>query len=227
MLRLQAQLRHCVMGHEATTEKLESVRSKLAAAEAHNVSQSYDLDKAWEERDAALARVAELEARVKAFESVFNWRNSGGEREDAANAEVVKWAKACEDLGAKLAAAEAARAADVEYDQDIREVIAERDVALAKLAAAEARAIPTDGLPSAFYAMRTNLTAERDAALARVKELELYIEADWDAGSKRKLRARVAELEGALREVLKGLSSVHNKEDLAAVAHASRVLGNE
>ncbi len=34
VLRLQAQLRHCVMGHEATTEKLESVRAKLAAAEA-------------------------------------------------------------------------------------------------------------------------------------------------------------------------------------------------
>ncbi len=36
VLRLQAQLRHCVMDHEATTEKLESVRSKLAAAEAAN-----------------------------------------------------------------------------------------------------------------------------------------------------------------------------------------------
>ena len=31
-------------------------RARVAAAEAHNVKQSYDLDKAWEERDAAVAR---------------------------------------------------------------------------------------------------------------------------------------------------------------------------
>ncbi len=45
---------------EARRER-DDLRAKLAAAEAHNVTQSYDLDKAWEERDAALARVRELE----------------------------------------------------------------------------------------------------------------------------------------------------------------------
>ncbi len=94
-----------------------------------------------------LARVAELEARVKAFESVFNWRNSGGEREDA--------------------------------------------------------------------------------ALARVKELELYIEADWDAGSKRKLRARVAELEGALGGLVDALTANLEKAldwgTIASVRHAQAI----
>ncbi len=139
-----------------------------------------------------------------------------------------------DDLRAKLVAAEADLLHFMDGTLDYQPLVRERDDALARAEAAEKALAEYKSLKKGLLEATRQLTqdnskllAERDAAQARVKELEGWLV----IGRAQKAEARVAELEEALADVLALDERILRIEDVyytnelrAAVAHAHQVL---
>lgn len=183
--------------HGGTEHQL---RARAEAAEK-TLAEVYEVNvRVHDERDSLRAKLAATEEDYQQCYQAKRRAVQEGEvfiaQLTAANAEVVKWAKACEDLGAKLAAAEALASA-------LQGKLSERSYLV-------------------------NAEEQRDAALARVRELEAK-----DCGCAFKSfnhkahclkQSRVAALEEALDSVLE---NGHGKGCHEVMAHARRVLEGE
>ena len=271
---LRAKLQDVGIRCDMAETEAQALRAKLAAAEAHNVTQSYDLDKAWEERDAALARVKELEdvppldcptpdgcIRAQKAEAKLMTTETARQQllQIAVNADLnnddlraklavaVTYAQDCEkrrdDADSKLAALKGTT--EDEWMEIRNRLLEERDELRAQLAAEVKAGLGLSrklAAAESFNAKReTVLVEQRDATLARVKELEAFHEGckDRDIAMQYadRLQTRVAALEGALDKaqgmaetigsgVYKTLEAHRQaaRTLAAAVAHARQVL---
>lgn len=186
-------------------QETADLRAKLAAAEA--MLEDHGWLKPVIERDAALARVKTLEAMDSAeLKSVKAFADKVVAKLAAAEADHRKTM----DLAAeRLVLLDASTRAMSELFRDVASkpymtMRDERDSLRAKLAAAEADA-------QADLETIEQVCGERDTAMARVRELEeLHGNAVGNCGrlglALTKAEARIADLEGALRECMRDLS---------------------